>query len=145
MDETDKKLITLLRQNGRRSVSDLALETGLARATVRSRLERLEADGDIIGYTVILRADAFEAPVRAMMLIEVTGGSGDRVGAYLGSFPELTAIHKTNGKWDFIAEIGTDSLIQLDTVLEKIRRIPGISTSETNILLATPKSTHARL
>lgn len=145
MDDIDRKLITLLRKNGRRSVSDLAHETGLARATVRSRIERLESVGDIIGYTVILRADAFEAPVRAMMLIEVGGGAGERVGSMLGGYPEVTALHKTNGKWDFIAEIGTESLSQLDTILEKIRRIPGITTSETNILLATPKTTNARL
>jgi len=63
-DETDQKILTLLRHDGRRSISDLATELGLSRATVRSRIERMERQGDIVGYTVILRADAVSMPVR---------------------------------------------------------------------------------
>ncbi|OYW04552.1 MAG: AsnC family transcriptional regulator, partial [Acidiphilium sp. 37-67-22] len=52
----DERLITLLRHDGRRSISDLALALGISRATVRARIERLEKSGVIIGYTVVLRA-----------------------------------------------------------------------------------------
>jgi DNA-binding Lrp family transcriptional regulator len=145
MDEADYKLITLLRHNGRRSISDLAHETGLSRATVRARIERLEKSGDIVGYTVILRADAFTAPVRGMMLIEIEGRATDRVISVLGGYPEVTALHKTNGKWDLIAEVSANSLTEFDDILHRIRSIPGIASSETNILLATPKSAGARL
>ncbi len=145
MDEYDYRLITLLRQNGRRSISDLAHEIGLSRATVRARMEKLEQSGDIVGYTVILRADAFNAPVRGIMLIEVEGRTAERVAAALGGYPEVTALHNTNGKWDFIAEIAANSLTEFDAILHRIRRIPGIASSETNILLSTPKSTSARL
>jgi DNA-binding Lrp family transcriptional regulator len=145
MDEADYRLMTLLRQNGRRSISDLAGETGLSRATVRARIEKLEQSGDIVGYTVVLRADAFHAPVRGIMLIEVEGRAGERVAAVLGGYPEVTALHNTNGKWDFIAEVAANSLTEFDAILHRIRRIPGIVSSETNILLSTPKSTSARL
>jgi DNA-binding Lrp family transcriptional regulator len=145
MDEADYRLMTLLRQNGRRSISDLAQETGLSRATVRARIEKLEQSGDIVGYTVVLRADAFHAPVRGIMLIEVEGRAGERVAAILGGYPEVTALHNTNGKWDFIAEVAANSLTEFDAILHRIRRIPGIVSSETNILLSTPKSTSARL
>lgn len=145
MDEFDYRLITLLRQNGRRAISDLAQETGLSRATVRARIEKLERSGDIVGYTVVLRADAFSAPVRGLMLIEVEGRTGERVASALGGYPEVTALHNTNGKWDFIAEIAATSLSEFDAILHRIRRIPGIVSSETNILLSTPKSTSARL
>ncbi len=73
MDELDQKLITLLRHNARRSISDLAIELGAARATVRSRMERLEEIGEIVGYTVILRSDTSALPVRGIMMIEVEG------------------------------------------------------------------------
>ncbi len=69
MDQLDERLITLLRHNGRRSVSDLALELGVSRATVRARIERLEASGAILGYTVILRADTVDLPVRGIMMV----------------------------------------------------------------------------
>jgi len=145
MDDLDQRLITLLRHNGRRSVSDLALELDVSRATVRSRMERLERSGDIVGYTVILRADAVSLPVRGIMLIEVEGRAADRVVDALGSFPEVSAIHTTNGKWDLIVELGAVNLSDFDGILRRIRLIPGVIASETNLLLATPRSTRARL
>lgn len=145
MDDQDRKLLTLLRHNGRRSVSDLAAELGLSRATVRGRMERLESSGDILGYTVILRADAIAMPVRGIMLIEVEGRAADRIVDTLGGFPQISAVHTTNGKWDLVVELGTDSLTDLDAVLRRIRHIPGITASETSLLLATPRTTRARL
>ncbi|MCB8820372.1 Lrp/AsnC family transcriptional regulator [Microvirga rosea] len=145
MDELDQRLITLLRHNGRRSVSDLALELGVSRATVRARMERLEQSGDIIGYTVILRADAVSLPVRGIMLIELEGRAADRVVDVLGGFPEVSDIHTTNGKWDLVVELGAASLTDFDAVLRRVRLIPGVIASETNLLLATPRSTRARL
>ena len=145
MDDQDRKLLTLLRHNGRRSISDLATELGLSRATVRARMERLESSGDILGYTVILRADAIAMPVRGIMLIEVEGRAADRIVDTLGGFPQVSAVHTTNGKWDLVVELGTDSLTDLDAVLRRIRLIPGITASETSLLLATPRTTRARL
>jgi len=145
MDDLDQRLITLLRHNGRRSVSDLALELDVSRATVRARMERLERSGDIVGYTVILRADAVSLPVRGIMLIEVEGRAADRVVDALGGFPEVSAIHTTNGKWDLIVELGAANLSDFDGILRRIRLIPGVIASETNLLLATPRSTRARL
>lgn len=145
MSDLDQQLLTLLRHNGRRSVSDLAAELGVSRATVRARMARMEQDGDIVGYTVILRADAVAMPVRGITLIEVEGRTADRVVSVLGGFPEVSAIHTTNGKWDLIVELGAKSLTDLDAVLRRIRLIPGVTASETNLLLATPRSTRARL
>ncbi|WP_439272380.1 Lrp/AsnC family transcriptional regulator [Pseudochrobactrum sp. HB0163] len=145
MDELDQKLITLLRHNARRSISDLALDAGVSRATARSRLERLEKDGHILGYTVILRADTVEQAVRGIMMIEIEGHVTDRVVKALGGFAEISEIHTTNGRWDLIAEINASTLTDLDSVLRRIRLVPGITNSETNLLLATPRSTRARL
>ena len=145
MADYDQKLLTLLRHNGRRSISDLAAELGLSRATVRARIERMERDGDIVGYTVILRADAISMPVRGIMLIEVEGRAADRVVDVLGGYPEISAVHTTNGKWDLVVEFGTGSLADLDTILRRIRLIPGVTASETSLLLATPRTTRARL
>lgn len=145
MDELGQKLITLLRHDGRRSISDLALDLGVSRATVRSRMERLERSGTIIGYTVILRSDAVELPVRGIMMIEIEGHVTDRVIKALGGFPEVSSIHTTNGRWDLIVELATATLTDFDAVLRRIRLIPGITGSETSLLLATPRSTRAKL
>jgi DNA-binding Lrp family transcriptional regulator len=145
MDDLDQRLLVLLRHNGRRSISDLAIELSVSRATVRARIERMERQGDIVGYTVILRADAVSLPVRGITLIEVEGRAADRVVDALGGVAEVTAVHSTNGKWDLVAELGAQSLTELDAVLRRIRLIPGVTSSETNLLLATPRSTRARL
>lgn len=145
MDELDRRLISLLRHDGRRSVSDLAVELEVSRATVRGRMQRLEEAGEIIGYTVVLRADVAAAAVRGITLIEVEGRAKDRVVDALGGFAEVTAIHTTSGKWDLIAELGTTSLPALDSLLHRIRLVQGIVSSETHLLLATPRSSQARL
>ncbi|MFE1597338.1 Lrp/AsnC family transcriptional regulator [Methylobacterium sp. ID0610] len=145
MDDLDRRLITILRHDGRRSISDLALDLGVSRATVRARIERLERAGEIVGYTVVLRADATSPAVRGLTLIEVEGRRADDIIAALTGFPEVGAVHTTSGRWDIIAEILTETLTGLDAVLNRIRQIPGVTASETHLLLATPRSTKARL
>ncbi|GAK72029.1 putative AsnC family transcriptional regulator [Agrobacterium rubi TR3 = NBRC 13261] len=145
MDDLDTKLITLLRHNGRRSISDLAIETGSSRATVRARIERLEQSNAILGFTVILRADAVEEAVRGIMMIEIQGHVTEKVIRALGGFPEVSEVHTTNGRWDLIAELSASTLSEFDSVLRRIRLVPGITGSETSLLLSTPRSTRARL
>ncbi len=141
MDQTDLNLLASLRHNARRSLSDLALELGLSRATVRARLNRLEQSRDIVGYSVIVRGDADALPVRGIMMIEIEGRSTDQVIRALSGFPEIAAIHTTNGKWDLVVEIGAQDLTGLDAVLRRIRLLPAIRVSETNLLLSTSRST----
>jgi DNA-binding Lrp family transcriptional regulator len=139
MDEVDETLIAALRRDGRRSVSDLAQELGISRATVRARMERLIASGEIAGFTVQLRTDLQEPAIRAITLIEVEGKSSDQVVQRLSGIPEVLAIHSTNGRWDLIAEIGTPDLEAFDRTLSRIRLIEGISATETSLLLSTRK------
>lgn len=137
MDITDQKLIAALRGNARASISELAAELNLARATVRTRINRLLADEAILGFTVILKGEATPLPVRGIMMIEIEGKGTDRIIRQLNGLTEVQAIHTTNGRWDLIAELGTQTLPQLDAVLRQIRLINGISNSETNLLMAT--------
>lgn len=145
MDLLDEKLVTLLRHNGRRSISDLAIATGASRATIRTRMEKLEQNGTIIGYTVILRADAVENAVRGVMMIEIEGHVTDRVIRALGGISEVSEIHSTNGRWDLIVELSAATLTEFDAVLRRIRLVPGITGSETSLILSTQRSTKARL
>ena len=145
IDDLDQKLITILRHDGRRSVSDLAAKLGVSRATIRARVDRLERSGEILGYTVILRADAADLPVRGITLVLIEGHAQSRVTDVLAGFADVTAIHSTNGKWDLLLEIATLDLPSLDDFLSRLRLIPGILGSETNLLLATKRSTRARL
>lgn len=137
MDELDQRLIAALRRDGRASLSELAQRLGVTRTTVRARIGRLAASGDIAGFSVLTRADVQQAPVRGLMMIQADPRRTDRVMDRIAGLPEVTAVHSTNGAWDLIAEIGTGTLEQMDEVLSLIRRFDGVSRSETNLLLSS--------
>lgn len=141
MDNTDQRLIAALRHDARASLSDLALGLNLSRTTVRTRIERLRQRGDILGFTVVLKEDTLHDPVRGLMMIGIEGRGTERILRQLQGLSEVRAVHATNGRWDVIVELGTETLEALDAALTKIRRFDGVSTSETNLLLATRKST----
>ncbi len=144
MDDLDRKLVAALRRDARVPLSDLAQTLGVSRATVRARIERLLAGGEILGFTVLTREDVAQSPVRGLMMLKVEGPGTDRLVHRLTGFPQVTAVHSTNGSWDLIAEIGTDTLEALDRILHEIRQLEGVTSSETNLLLSTRKSTRAR-
>lgn len=137
MDILDSRLIGALRQNGRESLSDLAGHLGVTRSTVRARLDRLIAGGEIAGFTVITRSDVRPDAVRGLMMLEVAGRGAERMMKRLTAMPQVHAVHSTNGTWDLIAEIGTETLEQFDQILFAIRRLEGVTRSETNLLLST--------
>ncbi len=134
-DEIDRRLIALLRTDGRAPVTTLARQLGLSRATVNSRLERLTESGTVLGFTVQVRDDHGDDDVRAISLIEVEGRATNDVIKMLRGFPEIQSLHTTNGGWDLIAEIRTDSLLEFDRVLIRIRSVEGVINSESSLLL----------
>lgn len=140
MNETDQKLVSLLRHDARASFSDLATGLGVSRTTVRARMDRLRDRGEIIGFTVVLRGDAARDPVRGLMMLGIEGRGTERILRQLGGLSAVRAMHTTNGRWDVIVEIGTDTLEALDRVLAQIRKLDGIASSETSLLLNTWKS-----
>jgi DNA-binding Lrp family transcriptional regulator len=139
VDDTDRQLIGLLRNNARASVASLAKGLGVARGTVQNRMSRLEANGTIVGYTVRLKPDVEEQRMRAFMTVAVEGNQQDAVIKALRGEPAVTALYSTNGRWDIVAELRADSLESFDRVLARIRLIEGISHTETSLLLSTFK------
>lgn len=139
MNDTDRQLIALLRADARRSVVTLAKQLNVARATVQNRMAKLEGDGTIVGYTVLLKPEVEQHHIRAMMSIEIAGHHGDAVRRALRGNPNVSALHTTNGRWDLMAELRADSLEAFDRVLNSIRSIVGIANSETSILLSSHK------
>ncbi|WP_299962242.1 Lrp/AsnC family transcriptional regulator [uncultured Roseobacter sp.] len=139
MDELDRQLIGVLRRDARASISQLASDLGWSRTTVRARLGRLQQTGEIVGFSVVLREDMLSEPVRGLMMIAIEGRGTDRIIRQLQGQTEVRRIHSTNGRWDVIVEIGTDTLERFDQVLFQIRRLEGVTASETSLLLSTRK------
>ncbi len=137
MDETDQKLLSLLRQDARLQVAALAQKLRVSRGTVTNRIRRLEDEGVIVGYTVRLRPDVQHNEIKAWMSIAVEGNQTRTVIASLLGEPGVATLHDTNGRWDLLAELRAETLQDLAKVLERIRLLKGISNTETSIHLET--------
>ncbi|MCK4710132.1 MAG: Lrp/AsnC family transcriptional regulator [Gammaproteobacteria bacterium] len=137
IDNIDQKLIAILRSNSRTPVVTLAKQLGVSRATVQNRMLRLEKNGVIINYTVNLKPGSDINPIRALMSLAVEGKKGSIVIKALRGYPSIVALHHTNGRWDIIAEIRTDTLESFNSLLGNIRLIDGVSSTETSLLLDT--------
>jgi len=139
MDSQDLRLIALLRDDARMSVAQIAKQLGVSRGTVQNRIDRLVSKRILLGFTVRTTQEVAEYRVRAIMLISVEGDRSDAILKALRGYPDVRALHTTNGRWDIVAELGAQSLEAFDEVLRSIRTIKGISNSETSLLLSTHK------
>jgi len=135
--DLDRRLLAALREDGRMPVAELARRLQVARATVTARLDRLVASGVIVGFTVRVRDAAAIDRIRAVSLIEVEGRAADAVIRTLRGFPEIIALHTTNGGWDLVAELEVDTLADFDATLGRIRSTDGVVNSETSLLLSS--------
>ena len=133
----DARLLLARKRDGRASLTDLAASLKVTRSTVRARLAQLQNDGEIVGFTVLTRADVRPSPVRGLMMLEIAGRGAEKTMQRLRTIPQVQAVHSTNGTWDLIAEIGAETLEAFDQVLFAIRRLDGVTRSETSLLLST--------
>jgi DNA-binding Lrp family transcriptional regulator len=139
MDTLDQHLLAALRQDARASVATLATRLKVSRGTVSNRIAKLEDSGVITGYTVKLRPDTVSDEIVAWMSITVEGNRTREVVAILLGEPGVTGLFDTNGRWDLLAELRATSLNELASVLERVRLIKGIGTTETSIHLQSYK------
>lgn len=140
MNNLDQMILGLLKDNARMSITELAAKTRVSRATVQKRIEYMETTGIIAGYTVRFRPDVENNIIRAWANIMVEGTKAQSVIRELRLETAVERLHTTNGKWDLLVELKSDSLESFDKALERIRNISGIYNSETSILLSTYKT-----
>ena len=136
IDQIDERLLALLRQNARASIAKLAGDLGVTRTTIRSRLTKLENAGHILGYGVRVAGDRKSAPIEGLTLIKILGLRTRRVIETLRGYVWVHRITTTNGKWDLIVDIATDTLGEFDNALNTIRSIDGVEETETSLRLA---------
>ena len=136
IDHLDQALLSLLQENARMPVTNLARRLGLARTTVQARLDRLEETGVIQGYTVRLNEN-LRAPLRATALISVEPRSAPAVLARLETLPGVRTVHTTSGRFDLIIGLEADTTEDLDETLDRIGEAKGVKGSESLIHLST--------
>jgi len=137
MDDLDKKLLTLLGNDARISVATLARNLSVARTTVQARIERLERQKIIAGYTVKLGKNIRAGHIRATVLLQIEPRANAAVLARLKSLPQVEIVHTCSGRFDLILQVVAQTTTELDSTIDNIGEITGVIKSESLIQLAT--------
>jgi DNA-binding Lrp family transcriptional regulator len=136
-DSIDNQLIARLRENGRASTAQLARLVGRSRSSVQSRLERLERDRIIIGYTVRLAPEHDLGAVRAQVMIKVGPKEARAVTAALAAISQVRLLHSVSGDFDLIAVAATATVAEMDQVIDRIGAVTGVERTTSSIILST--------
>ncbi|GGD57598.1 Lrp/AsnC family transcriptional regulator [Pseudoxanthomonas indica] len=134
---TDELLLSLLRENARASTAQIARRLNLSRTTVQSRIERLEREGVISGYTVRVRDEFERGHIRAHIMITVHPKQMTSVVAALRAMPELRLLHSVSGAYDLIAVGVVPSVDAMDQLTDRIGAMEGVERTTSSIVLST--------
>lgn len=137
VSEKDRELLALLSENARMPVATMARRLGLSRTTVQARLERLEREGVVAGYSLKLSEAYQSGLVRAHVLITIAPKSLAAVSAELAAIREVTTLHSVSGTFDLIAVIAAPSIAELDRLIDRIGEITGVERTLSSIILST--------
>ena len=137
LDATDRALLALLRENARAPVAQLARALGLSRTTVQSRIERLERQRVVVGYTVVVPDAAEAALVRAHIFITVAPRQSAAIEQALRRIPEVRVLQSVSGPFDLIAVVAAQSIGELDALIDRIGGLEGVERTTSAIVLST--------
>ncbi len=136
-DSTDRAILALLREDGRASTARLGRRLGLSRTTVHSRIERLLARRVITGFTVRMGPDQEREQIQAHVLITLVPKLQARAEAALRRLPEVRKLYAVSGQHDCIAVVVTETVAEMDRLLDLIGSLDGIDRTVSSIVLST--------
>ncbi|MDQ7878502.1 Lrp/AsnC family transcriptional regulator [Microbacterium sp. QXD-8] len=136
LDDIDQQLLAALTADARLPMVALANKVHLSRNAVRQRIERMERDGVIAGYSVI-RGTASRPRVTAMVMVyRVDRMRDDRVIAALRGIPEVTRCDVLSGAYDLFVTLEADSMDRVGQIWEQIAALPGVADTVTAVSLS---------
>ena len=117
VDETDRAILTALRENSRQPYVDLAKTVGVSERTIRTRIRRLEEDGIIRGYTIR------ETGIGLTALVRMKVGAGVEIGTLAGEFANwkgVESVYEISGEADLVAVVHVDDTVSLRELLDRM-------------------------
>lgn len=146
LDQIDQRILAELTEDARVPLVTLAARVHLSRNAVRQRMERMERDGAIAGYTVVRGQAADEPrPVSAMLLVYRSDRMrGGHVLTELRSIPEVVRCDILAGEFDLLVALEADSMDRIGEVWERIAALPDVADTVTAVSLATVVDRRAR-
>ncbi len=138
MDDIDRGIVASLRENARKSFTEVGLEVGLSAPAVKRRVDRLEASGVIRGYSAVIDPAAMGWPTRGVVSLLCEGRmSAAEVRAAVAPHAEVAAAYTVAGQVSAILLVQAADTSHLEETLERIRDTPGVRATETQIILST--------
>ena len=134
-DALDRDLLALLQANARASTAELARQLGTARTTVLARLERLEREGVIAGYTVRLGQDLLDQGLQAFVGVTVQPKAGRDVVRQLTRMPEVRQLCAVSGEFDYVVLLRAESALRMNTLLDEMGNFDGVVKTTTSVAL----------
>jgi DNA-binding Lrp family transcriptional regulator len=137
LDDTDRRLLALLRENARAPSAELARKLDLSRTTVQNRLARLERSRAIAGYTVTVPPEVESALVRAHVMITLAPRQNAAIEAELRRIAQVRVLHSVSGPFDLLAIVAAESIGELDALIDRIGALEGVERTTSAIVLST--------
>ena len=138
MDDTDDKILDVLRTNGRASFSEIGRQVGLSTNATATRVRRLEKAGVILGYRVVLAADAAENSSGLEAFIDVRLDPAEDSEAFLAwtdRVPEIRDAAHVTGAYDYLLHITVNDTAALDRLLRRLKKDGGAAHTQTRLAL----------
>ena len=134
--KNEQQLLRLLKENSRRTVSDLANEMGLSRATVQQSMERLERTGVIQGYTIKINPHFEQQQVSAYIMISVGPKKTADIVRQIKNHPQLDMLCTISGQYDLIAKVTEATTEALDLSIDTFATLDGVEKTLSHIVLS---------
>ncbi len=137
LDQTDRMLLALLKQDARRKYSELGEAVHLSPPAVHERVKKLERVGTISRYTIEIDPEKLGLALRAFVRIHVSRIPCEDLARALLAFPEIVECHSSAGEESMLIKVHTTSPSALEALLNRIRQMPGVERVLTSIILTT--------
>lgn len=137
ISKEDERLLALLKNNARASVSDLARALNLSRSTVQTRIARLEQTGIIKGYGVELGEAYTSNLVSAHVAIKVKQKFTTKTNVELKKMHRISELYAISGEYDLIAVVQAQTTEQLSHLLDDIGNLDGVERTTSSVILET--------
>src|SRR5829696_2732507 len=138
MDDTDRRIVALLQEDARRSFKDIGEHVHLSAPAVKRRVDRLEADGVIRGYTAVIDARAFDWHAEAFVDLYCEGGMpAEAIKKAVSGEPGVKSAHTVAGEASALLHVMARDTQDLEASLERIRATDGITRTVTEVVLST--------
>lgn len=141
IDDTDRAIIDLLKVDARSTLAYIADRVALSSPAVKRRIDRLEREGVITGYTVQVDHAKLGRPLQAFTELRFAGDTPvDEIARIADDIPEVEAVFTTAGDPDAIAWIRVSDVEHLKRVIDLLRRSGLITGTKTLMVLGTAAS-----